>query len=160
MRDDKGIANAQVYIEKWVEWVKDGIPPAFGLMGMARPADDPCPGLWPVIQVEWSIKSQQEYHAVYGMYVLRMPLRPLAGKLDVPKSTLHLWHRNWLRRLAAQIDKRPPETVVEAEIMRWRSGQDDGICDWAVRSAAFLTEKRGTCPGSKRKKIAKILVPA
>jgi len=127
--------TALVYVEKWVEWLDDGRPPAFGLMGMMRPKDDPPPGMWAVIQVECALPNQKTYDAVYGLHVLKLSYRVVAAKLNEPKSSLHDWHRRWLQMLADQIENRPAETVVEAEIRKWRAGERDAICDMAANCA-------------------------
>lgn len=141
--------TALAYIEKWIEWVDDGLPPAFGLMGMMRPKDDPPPGMWAVIQVECAIRTQQEYNAVYGLYILRLPMRTVAARLDMPLTTFFRWHRRWMMSLAEQIEARPAETVVEAEIQRWRDGGRDAICDMAVNCSAIWDRR---VPVQNRKK--------
>jgi len=125
--------TALLFVDIWAEYLADGILPHVGSAGQFRPADDPPPGLFMVIQVERSFASPEERQFAVGRYVLRAQFRELAKEIGLPIRSAHRMHVRWLQRLRYQIQTRCAETVVEAELARWHQGKPDPICDMAAR---------------------------
>lgn len=128
--------TALLYVEVWSEYWKDGRVPSFGNEGMFKPADDPPNALFPVMQVECSFKSDQEFAMAFSRHIRGESWDQLAKRTGKPKTTLWANHDRWIKRLTAMIETRPYETVVEQELARYRQGERDPLLDLAVRLAA------------------------